>query len=38
MVDTIVTDSLAPPELVASLRERGVGVILAPAADGNGAA
>ena len=31
MVDTIVTDSLAPAELVAGLRERGVEVIVAPA-------
>ena len=31
MVDAIVTDSLAPAELVAGLRERGVEVILAPA-------
>jgi len=38
MVDTIVTDNLAPPELVAGLRERGVEVILAPVVDGNGAA
>jgi len=38
MVDAIVTDSLAPTELVAGLRERGVEVILAPGADGNGAA
>ena len=32
MVDMIVTDSRAPHELVAGLRERGVEVILAPAA------
>jgi len=38
MVDTIVTDNLAPPELVAGLRERGVEVILAPVVDGNGTA
>jgi DeoR/GlpR family transcriptional regulator of sugar metabolism len=31
MVDAIVTDSQASPELVAALRERGVEVILAPA-------
>ena len=31
MVDAIVTDSLAPAELVAGLRERGVEVIVAPA-------
>jgi hypothetical protein len=36
MVDTIVTDSQAPAELVNSLRERGVEVILAPAAPVNG--
>ena len=36
MVDAIVTDSLAPQELVAGLRERGVEVIVAPAADSNG--
>ena len=33
MVDTIVTDSQAPAELVASLRERGVEVVIAPAAE-----
>ena len=38
MVDAIVTDSLAPPELVAGLRERGVEVIVAPGATGDGAA
>lgn len=36
MVDTIVTDSAAPAELVNALRERGVEVILAPAAQANG--
>jgi hypothetical protein len=36
-VDTIVTDSQAPPDLVAGLRERGVEVVVAPAMDGNGA-
>ena len=36
MVDAIVTDNQAPPELVAGLRERGVEVILAPAAPVNG--
>jgi DeoR/GlpR family transcriptional regulator of sugar metabolism len=36
LVDTIVTDSLAPPELVAGLREHGVEVILAPAPHANG--
>jgi DeoR family fructose operon transcriptional repressor len=30
MADVIVTDSHAPPELVAGLRERGVEVIVAP--------
>jgi DeoR/GlpR family transcriptional regulator of sugar metabolism len=37
MVDAIVTDSLAPLELVAGLRERGVDVIVAPGATGDGA-
>jgi DeoR/GlpR family transcriptional regulator of sugar metabolism len=37
MVDTIVTDSHAPHELVASLRAHGVEVIVAPAAETNGA-
>jgi DeoR/GlpR family transcriptional regulator of sugar metabolism len=36
MVDTIVTDSHAPQDLVASLRERGVGVVVAPASPTNG--
>jgi DeoR/GlpR family transcriptional regulator of sugar metabolism len=36
MVDAIVTDSQAPAELVAALRERGVEVIVAPAAETNG--
>jgi len=36
MVDAIVTDSQASPELVAALRERGVEVILAPATETNG--
>ncbi|MEI6197425.1 MAG: DeoR/GlpR family DNA-binding transcription regulator [Verrucomicrobiota bacterium] len=36
MVDTIVTDSHAPQELVASLRAHGVEVIVAPAAQVNG--
>jgi DeoR family transcriptional regulator of aga operon len=30
-VDTIVTDSGAPPDLVAHLRERGIEVVVAPA-------
>lgn len=38
MVDAIVTDSLAPLELVAGLRERGVDVIVAPGASVDGAA
>jgi DeoR family fructose operon transcriptional repressor len=36
-VDTIVTDSLAPHELVASLRAQGVEVIVAPAGNPVGA-
>ena len=35
MVDTIVTDHLAPPDLVASLRANGVEVVIAPAAEAN---
>lgn len=38
MVDTIVTDSQAPGELVAGLRGRGVDVVVAPAAGTNGTA
>jgi DeoR/GlpR family transcriptional regulator of sugar metabolism len=38
MVDTIVTDSHAPHDLVAALRERGVEVVVAPAAETNGVA
>jgi DeoR/GlpR family transcriptional regulator of sugar metabolism len=38
MVDTIVTDSRAPHELVSALRERGVEVIVAPAAEADGEA
>src|SRR5580704_3587864 len=37
MVDTIVTDSGAPQELVSGLRERGVEVVVAPAEQVNGA-
>jgi len=36
MVDTIVTDSHAPHDLVAALRERGVEVIIAPQPHANG--
>ena len=36
MVDTVVTDSHAPQDLVAGLRERGVEVVVAPSAEGNG--
>jgi DeoR family fructose operon transcriptional repressor len=38
IVDAIVTDSLAPADLVAGLRERGVEVIVAPAPAANGGA
>jgi DeoR/GlpR family transcriptional regulator of sugar metabolism len=37
MIDAIVTDSAAPPELVAALRERGVEVVVAPGAEATGA-
>jgi hypothetical protein len=37
MVDVIVTDSLAPAELVTGLRERGVEVVVAPGEIANGA-
>jgi DeoR/GlpR family transcriptional regulator of sugar metabolism len=37
-VDAVVTDSQAPAELVAGLRERGLEVVVAPAARTNGAA
>jgi len=37
MVDAIVTDSHAPSDMIAGLRERGVEIIVAPSADGNGA-
>jgi DeoR/GlpR family transcriptional regulator of sugar metabolism len=37
MVDTIVTDSRAPHELVAALRAHGVEVVVAPVAQANGA-
>src|SRR5208282_1460391 len=37
LVDAIVTDSHAPQELVAGLRERGVEVIVAPGAGSDGA-
>jgi DeoR/GlpR family transcriptional regulator of sugar metabolism len=36
LVDAIVTDSQAPAELVAALRERGVTVVVAPGAPENG--
>jgi len=37
MIDIVVTDSLAPPDLVNGLRERGVEVVVAPATQANGA-
>ena len=36
MIDVVVTDSQAPEELVAGLRERGVEVVVAPAGQVNG--
>ncbi|HUB68049.1 MAG TPA: DeoR/GlpR family DNA-binding transcription regulator [Candidatus Methylacidiphilales bacterium] len=38
MVDTVVTDSRAPQELISGLRERGVEVVVAPAAQPDGGA
>jgi len=38
VIDTVVTDSEAPQDLVAGLRERGVEVVVAPAPASTGAA